>query len=63
MQVLKKYLKMKEGIDEYIVLRLDNLSFWKHSKNLTQIKQIEENKFEILSSGFDRIPTTVKKLI
>ena len=27
-----------------------------HSKNL------EENKFEILSSGFDRIPTTVKKL-
>ena len=25
-------------------------------------KALEENKFEILSSGFDRIPTTVKKL-
>ena len=25
-------------------------------------KALEENEFEILSSGFDRIPTTVKKL-
>lgn len=25
-------------------------------------KALEENEFEILSSGFDRIPTTLKKL-
>ena len=25
-------------------------------------KALEENKFDILSSGFDRIPTSVKKL-
>jgi transcriptional/translational regulatory protein YebC/TACO1 len=25
-------------------------------------KSLEENNFEILSSGFDRIPSTIKKL-